>query len=148
MEDERLERYWSGYRLRYRRAVSNASAGGVECPPLAQAQRCRSPFSGCTRWQVRPLETCHLSAANATCGPGYQDVVFQCQRYDGVSIKIRAKFQDFTKNFICVPDDAGRSNVRQRDGTGHQSGAVSCGLFHRLRPVRLVQLDPLLRVGR
>ena len=99
MEDERLERYWSGYRLRNRRAVSNASAGGVECPPLAQAQRCRSPFSGCTRWQVRPLETCHLSAANATCGPGYQDVVFQCQRYDGVSNKIGAKFQDFNENF-------------------------------------------------
>ena len=52
------------------------------------------------------------------------------------------------KIFFCVADDVGRSNVRQRDATGHQSGAVSCGVFHRLRPVRVVQLDPLLRVGR
>lgn len=78
----------------------------------------RSTFSAsCARWEVQPLlDVCHLddvaasaaAAANnnnnnnngtvaiaaVSCGRGYHELAFRCQRYDGVRIKY--------SSFICI----------------------------------------------
>ena len=75
-----------GYQLRQRRILSNASAGGVECPALSQMRRCRAdPLSECAAWRVDALDACQLPE-NFTCGLGYRQLVLHCRRnFDQVS---------------------------------------------------------------
>jgi len=69
-----------GYQLRQRRILSNASAGGVECPALSQMRRCRAdPLSECAAWRVDALDACQLPE-NFTCGLGYRQLVLHCRR--------------------------------------------------------------------